>query len=88
MSAAGSSVFIFIAIAVASAVAWHRLLPRYMLASFGACGTSVVVFQVVAYLQLGHIDAFTPFAVIATAVLALPIALLIGLPYRAERNAP
>jgi len=88
MSGAGSSVFIFIAIAVASAVAWHRLLPRYMLASLGACGTSVVLFQVLTYFQLGHFDAFTPLAVIATVVLALSIALLVGLPYRAERNAP
>jgi len=77
---------VFLLIATVSAVAWHRLVPRYTLASFGAAFTSAAAFQLAAFFHLGYLDAFFLIAAVTSAVVAFIIALLVGLPIRARRK--
>lgn len=77
---------IFLAIALTSAVLWHRFLPRYTTASLGATITTVLAFQAAAFLQLGYLDPYFLIAVITSSVAALVISLVVGLPLRARRK--
>lgn len=70
---------IFLLVAVASALAWHRWCARRWWAVLGATATTVVVFQALAWLHLGH---WGPFALIAAAMTLVPaalVAVLVGL---------
>ena len=77
---------IFFGIAIISATMWHRFVSRYVQASLGATVTTVVLFQVGAYLDLGYLDKFALIAVVTSSAIALGISLLIGLPIRARRK--
>jgi uncharacterized membrane protein YccC len=77
---------IFIATALVSAVLWHQYVSHYFAASVAATATAVVVFQVLAYIELGYVDPFALIAVATSSVVALAIALVIGLPFRARRK--
>ncbi|MBH2044056.1 MAG: hypothetical protein I8H87_11135 [Comamonadaceae bacterium] len=77
---------VFFLIAVISATVWHHYVSRYLAAALGATGTTVVLFQAVAFLQLGHLDPFFPIAVITSSLVALPLSLLVGLPIRVRRR--
>ena len=77
---------IFFAIAVPAALLWHALLPRYMPASIGATVTTVVVFQVAAFINLGYLNPFFLVAAVTTSVVALLVSLLAGWPFEARRK--
>ena len=77
---------VFLALSLASAVLWHRYVPRYSSASFGAAVTSTAVFQLLAFLDLGYLDPFVIIAVITSFTAAFVVALLVGLPIRARRK--
>jgi hypothetical protein len=77
---------IFFGIAIISATMWHHFIPRYWQASLGATVTTVALFQVAAYLDLGHFDKFVLIAVATSFIMALAASLLIGLPIRARRK--
>lgn len=64
---------VFLLVAVSSAIVWHRQCARHLLAVVGATVTTVLAFQALAYLHLGHVD---PFFVIAMAVSSVPAALI------------
>ncbi|HEX5371705.1 MAG TPA: hypothetical protein VFW84_03120 [Aquabacterium sp.] len=67
------AVIVFLLVALASALVWHRQCARRTLAVVGATVTTVLAFQALAYLHLGHVD---PFFVIAMAVSSVPAALI------------
>jgi hypothetical protein len=77
---------IFFAIALASAVSWHTLLPHYRAASIGATVTTVVAFQVVNFVLLGYLDPFFLVAAVTTSAVALFVSFLVGLPFRNHRR--
>jgi NhaP-type Na+/H+ and K+/H+ antiporter len=78
---------VFLALSLASAVLlWHRYVPRYSSASFGAAVTSTAVFQLLAFLDLGYLDPFVIIAVITSFTAAFVVALLVGLPIRGRRK--
>jgi hypothetical protein len=77
---------IFFAIALGCAAIWHAFLPRYLAASFGATVTTVLTFQGVTFVQLGHLDPFFLIAAVTTSAIALLISLLVGLPFQARRK--
>lgn len=70
--------FILGIIAVASAVAWHLLLNDYILAALGATASSVIVFQLVAYIYTGYLDPFFIIAMVTTGIASFVIALIVG----------
>ena len=74
---------IFFAIAMGSALVWHWFVPGYLPAVVGASVTTVVVFQAVAYLELGYLDPFFLVALATSSVMATVVALFIGVPVRA-----
>lgn len=78
---------VFIFTALVSSLIWHRYVVAYSSAVFGATVSAVVIFQVFAYLQLGHLDPFFSIAVATSSVMAVIIALLVGLPFRARRKS-
>ena len=79
--------FVLILLAVVSGVLWHYLVRNYALAVVGATVSTVVVFQVIAFLQLGYLDPFFLIAAVTSGGLALVVTLLVGLPVRARRRA-
>jgi len=79
-------VLVLVAIGLVSAVCWHRLLPRYWPATLAATVTTVVVFQIAAYLHEGSVDALIMIAVLTSSALAFAISALVGLPIRARRR--
>ena len=87
MSEGTAGLVILAAIAMASALLWHWLVPRYIAAVVGATITTATAFQFVAYLHLGYLDPFFLVAMITSSMMAAVIALLVGLPFRAVRRS-
>ena len=73
-------------IAVTSALLWHRFVVTYVLAAFGATISTVITFQIVAFIQIGYLDPFFLIAVATTTVIAAVISALIGLPFHIYRE--
>jgi len=78
--------FVLLVMAVVSAMLWHRFVARYAIAVVGATLSTVVAFQVIAFVQLGYLDPFFLIAAVTSGCLALLIAIVIGLPFRARRS--
>ncbi|WP_171088917.1 hypothetical protein [Usitatibacter rugosus] len=81
------AILVFLAIAIISATLWHRFVAGFGSAVLGATITTVVLFQAAAYVEAGHLDAFAGIAAVTTAVVAVVISIVIGLPFRARRKA-
>jgi Na+/H+ antiporter NhaA len=86
MSESTVGLIVFLAIGLGSALAWHRLVTSYVRAVVGATITTVIVFQLAAYLHLGFLDPFFVIAAATSSVIAAVIALIVGLPFRARRK--
>lgn len=87
MSEGAMGLLVFIFTALVSSLIWHRYVAAYSSAVFGATLSAVMLFQVFAYLQLGYLAPFFLIAVATSSVMAVIIALLVGLPFRARRKA-
>jgi len=77
---------VFLAIGLGSALAWHWVVTSYVRAVVGATTTTVIAFQIAAYLHAGYVDPYFVIAAATTLVMAAVIALLVGLPFRARRK--
>ena len=86
MSEGSTGLLVFFAIAIVSAVLWHRVVEIFSVAVVGATITAVVAFQIAAYWHAGHVDPFVVVAVVTTAAMSLVISILIGLPIRKRRR--
>jgi hypothetical protein len=86
MSEGTVGLVIFFIIAIGSALAWHWCVTIYSRAVIGATFTTVIVFQIAAYLHIGYLDSFFLIAVITTSVMAAVMAFIIGLPFRSRRK--
>jgi hypothetical protein len=78
--------FVLLVVALLSATLWHRFVPRYAIAVVGATLSTAVAFQVIAFIQLGYLDPFFLIAAATSGGLALLIAIVVGLPFRARRS--
>jgi hypothetical protein len=78
---------ILVGIAIISATLWHRYVSRYFVAVFGATLTTVVLFQVAAYIEAGYVDPLIAIVVVVSGGIALVISALIGLPFRRRRSS-
>ena len=70
---------VLLSIAVVSAIAWHILLRSFLLATLLATTTSVVLFQIAAYLHVGYLDPFFLIAVATSSVICLFVAVAVGM---------
>ena len=86
MSDGAVGLLVLVAISIGSAAAWHFKFREYAIAAGCAAATSVVVFQVVAYLQAGYLDPFFPIAVVTSSLLSFAIALIVGIPFWQRRR--
>lgn len=77
----------FFLIAIAAALVWHLLVQSFLGAVAGATIATVVVFQVVAFLQLGYFDPLASIAMVVTGAIAAVISALLGLPFRTRRKS-
>lgn len=75
------------ATALGAALVWHWFVPFYRPAVIGATITTVIVFQVAAYIHLGYLDPFFVVAIVTSSIVAAVIALLVGIPFRARRKS-
>jgi hypothetical protein len=85
-SVSSCAMLLLLAIAIVSAALWHWWVPVFIVAVVGATITSIVLFQIESYLELGYLDSFFEVAIVTSGAIALPIAVLIGLPFRVQRK--
>ena len=81
MQETAASPSVFLLITTASALAWHIAVKRYGAALIGAVVTTVIAFQVVDYLVLGSLAPYFYVTMVTSAIPALFIAAVIGLPF-------
>jgi len=86
MDESAVGLLVFGLIAVISSIGWHIFVSQYRTAVIRAAITSVILFQIAAYIHLGHLDPFFIVAVVTTGVISLAVAALIGLPFRTLRE--
>jgi hypothetical protein len=86
MSEGAIGLIVLVSLSVVAAVVSHMLVRRYLLAA--ACGALVadILFQVAAFVHLGHLDPFILIAFVVAGGLAFGIALVVGLPFRFMRR--
>lgn len=87
MSEATVGWLVLLSIAVGAALAWHILLRSFLLATLLATTTSVVLFQVAAYLHVGYLDPFYLIAVATSSVVCLFIAVAVGMLVRSGNRS-
>ncbi len=87
MSEGAVGILVLGTIAVCSGLVWHWLVTVYRVAVIGSTVTTVIAFQIAAYLHAGYIDPFFLVAVITSSFVAAGVASLIGLPFRARRKS-
>lgn len=78
MSDGAIGMIVLVAISIASAFISHKQIKSFMLAVIVSTLASVILFQVVAYIQLGHLDPFFPIAMAVSGFIAFFISLVIG----------
>ena len=79
-------IVILIGIGIVPAALWHHLVPRFAVATIAATTTTVVLFQIGAYMGLGYLDPFFLIAVVTSGALSLLISVLVGLPMQSRRR--
>jgi hypothetical protein len=79
-------IVILIGIGIVSAALWHHFVPRFAVATIAATTTTVVLFQIDAYMDLGYLDPFFLIAVVTSGALSLLISVLVGLPMQSRRR--
>lgn len=71
-------VLICVVLSVSIAIVSHLIVRRFVPALLLAVVASVLTFQVIVAIQLGHLDPMAPIAVVTTTPVALTISALIG----------
>lgn len=77
--------FLLLLVWLLIAIGAHFTVKRYFLASFLAAGAMVVATQVAGYLQIQQVDPFWQVSSLVGFLLALIVALVVGLPFRLVR---
>lgn len=77
--------FLLLLVWLLIAIGAHFTVKRYFLASFLAAGAMVIATQVAGYLQIKQVDPFWQVSSLVGFLLALIVALVVGLPFRLVR---
>ena len=77
-----ASLINFSFIALASAFFWHKKEELAKKANIKATITTVILFQIVGFMRLGHLDPFFPIAMVITGVIAFIISAVVGKFYK------
>lgn len=88
MSEATLGLLALFSIALVCAAGWHAVLRSFLVASLLATVTAVVLFQLLAYVRLGHLDPFFWVAVALSSVACLLVSLLVGWVFQVFRRGP
>jgi hypothetical protein len=86
MSEGTLGLLVLFTVAFVSAAGWHWVLRSFPAATLLATATAVVLFQVVAYAHLGHLDPFFMVAVATSSVVCFAVSLLVGWVFFAMRR--
>jgi hypothetical protein len=78
MSEGAQGLLVLLTVALISAAAWHWVLLSFPAATLLATATAVVLFQLVAYAHLGHLDPFFMVAVATSSVVCFVVSLFVG----------
>lgn len=73
-------------IAIVSAVVWHRLQQRFLLASALSAISATLLFELLAYTEAGSLDPFFMIASVLALGLSFLISIVIGLLMRRVRE--
>lgn len=79
-------ILVFSLIALTSGAAWHSIVKKYLIASIMASVTTVILFQIAAYLRAGYLDPFYKIAIVFSAFIAIMASLVIGIPFLLHRD--
>lgn len=79
MSEATAGLLVLFFITSVSAFVWFKFMKSFLLATLLSTGTSVLLFQAVAYLHAGYLDPFFPIVIITSSVVCLFITLVVGM---------
>lgn len=80
------AIIVFGAICVFSALLMHWRMNSYWAATILSAFLSVVLVQVVAYIDLGYLDPFFLMAVATSSVAAFVISAIVGMFFKVSRN--
>lgn len=80
------AIIVFFAICVFSALIMHWRLSSYWAATILSAFLSVVLVQVVAYIDLGYLDPLFLMAVATSSVAAFVISAIVGMFFKVSRN--
>ena len=80
-----SALLLIISIPVISSILWHFFEKKYMNALFGSTVMSVLILQIIIYIDLGYLDAFFIIAIFTTGIISLVVSFLIGLIFQKIR---
>jgi len=86
MSEGTTGLLVFGALCLICPVITHSLLRHFAFATFISVVATVVLFQLAAYLHLGHLDAFWIIAVITSSGMSLIASLIVGALVRKMRE--
>ena len=78
MDGSNTPLIIFIVIAIVSSISWNMLEKKYSTLFIKSTLTTVVLFQVAVYINLGHLDPYFIIAMITTGILALVISVAVS----------
>ncbi len=79
-------IVILVGLSAAAAAFSHSFIRSFILASVAAALASTALFQVVSFVELGHLDKFFPIAVVVGAVYAFLISIPVGFVVRRIRS--
>ncbi len=77
---------ILLGVTAGVAILWHGLVKNYLLASVGAALTAMAAIQVLLYVHQGYLGLFYVISLVVSALLCIPLSLIIGLPFLSSRT--
>ena len=77
---------IIVSITVLSSVIWHYFLKVFKTALIGSTITTVLLIQIISYIELGYLDSFFIIAMFTTSVMALIVSSIVGLLFERYRK--
>jgi energy-converting hydrogenase Eha subunit A len=83
-----SSAFLLIIFVVGtSSILWHFFVKRYSNALIGSIIMSVLILQIISYIEIGHLDSFFMISIFTTGIFALVVSSIIGQIFEKYRKA-
>jgi len=78
--------YIVVAASALSALVWHHFLDRFLIAVAGSTAVTVIIFQILAYIEISDYDPFFLVGIFISGFVAMAVSVVIGVPYFFHRK--